>query len=716
MNIQRSVTNGRNFECFSEDPVLTGALAAAYVEALQAAGVGATPKHFAGNESEFQRTTMSSEIDERSLREVYLAPFETVVRQARPWALMSSYNKLNGAYTSEHRWLLTDVLRDGWGFDGAVMSDWFGSRSTAATVNAGLDIEMPGPPRDRGAKLVAAVEAGEVARETVRERARNVLRLMQRVGALAAPLVPDERAEDRPAHRALIRRAGAAGAVLLKNEGILPLELADSALVAVIGPNAKVAQIMGGGSSQLNPHYRVSPWEGLVAALGEARLSFAEGCGNARFEPLLTGSLVAEFFDSPHLSGPVVHREAMGEAQAFWVGDEVGGGRVDPRRFSARISGRFVPAASGTHRVGVFAAGFARVLVDGRLVADAWSGWKRGRTFFEEGCDEVVGSVDLVMGQLHEIVVEFASKQSEALTFSAFRAGIGLPLGDEAIAEAVRVAREADVALVFVGRNGEWDTEGSDLEGITLPGRQDELVAAVAAANPRTVVVLQTGGPVEMPWLDRVPAVLEAWYPGQECGNAIADVLTGAVEPCGRLPQSFPARWEDNPTASRDPEVYPGRDGKVRYAEGVFVGYRHYDRSGVPPLFPFGHGLGYTRMELVDFSATGSGPVTLRAQVRNAGPRPGATVLQVYVAAPTGGEPRPTKELKAFARLEIGAGETQEAVLELVPRDFAWWDASRGQWRIEGGEHTVLAGFSSADLPARATLDLESAAVDDGAP
>jgi beta-glucosidase len=702
INIHRSVTNGRNFECYSEDPVLTAELAVAYVEGLQGEGVAATPKHFAGNESELQRTTMSSEIDERTLREVYLLPFEAVVKRAGAWALMSSYNRLNGTYTSEHPWLLTEVLRGDWGYDGLVMSDWFGSHSTAPTVNAGLDLEMPGPARDRGAKLVAAVEAGEVAAATVRERVLNVLRLMQRTGALAAPVELRERADDRPEHRALIRRAGAEGAVLLKNDGILPLE--GTGRIAVIGPNAKVAQIMGGGSAQLNAHYRVSPWEGLAAAVGEDRLSFAQGCTNHRFEPLLTGDFTAEFFDSPDLSGPVAHVEQMPEAQAFWFG-AVGGGKVDPGRYSARLTGSFTPAESGVHRIGAFAAGLVRVHLDGRLVADAWSDWKPGSTFFEEGCDEVVGTAELTAGRAHEIVIEFATRPARLMTFAAFRVGIGKPLGDTEIAEAAEVARGAAAALVFVGRNGEWDTEGSDLQGIALPGRQDELVAAVAAANPRTVVVLQTGGPVEMPWIDQVAAVLQAWYPGQEAGNAIADVLTGAAEPGGRLPQTFPRAWADNPTASRDPEVYPGRDGRVRYAEGVFVGYRHYDRAGIAPLFPFGHGLGYTGFELSGFAAEPAGDgIAVRATVRNTGSRAGATVLQVYVGDKDSALPRPPKELKAFAKVRLRPGEARDVTLRLTPRDLAFYDPDAGCWRVEAGEFEVLAGFSAGDIRATATV------------
>ena len=716
INIQRSVTNGRNFECYSEDPVLTADLAAAFVEGLQAKGVAATAKHFAGNESEIERTTVDSQIDERALREIYLLPFEAAVRRAGAWAVMTGYNRLNGTFASENPWLLTRVLREDWGFDGVAMSDWFGSHSTAPTVNAGLDIEMPGPTRDRGPKLVAAVKAGEVPRATLRVCALAVLRLMERTGALAGPIELVERADDRPAHRALIRRAGAAGAVLLKNEAnLLPLVADRLERVAVIGPNARVARIMGGGSSQLNPHYAVTPWDGLAAALGAGRLIHAEGCTNHRFEPLLAGPLRAEWFANADLEGPPVHVSSFDAAEAFLV-EGMAQGRVDPDRFSLRLTGTFTPAASGLHRVGVHAAGRARVSVDGAPVADAWTGWRRGRTFFEQGCDPVVGEVVLEAGRAHAVTLDYAMPGPRTLGVAGFYLGIGRPLGDEAIAAAIEAARGADAAILCVGRSGEWDTEGSDLQDIRLPGRQDELVAAVAGANPRTIVVLQTGGPVEMPWLDAVPAVLQAWYPGQECGNAIADVLLGDAEPGGRLPQTFPRRWGDNPTATDDPLTYPGRDGAVRYAEGVFVGYRHYDRAGLAPLFPFGHGLGYASFALRDFTAgpREGGTFLARGRVANVSDRAGATVLQLYVSPPPGPVEKPRKALRGFARLALGPGEEAEIAFPLERRDFAWFDAASGRWRVDAGRAVLHAGFSSADLPGRAEIDI--AAPDDFAP
>jgi beta-glucosidase len=672
VNIHRSVTNGRNFECFSEDPELTAKLAVAYVSGLQGGGVSATVKHFAGNESEIERTTVDSVIDERALREVYLRPFEASVREAGTWAIMSSYNRLNGTYTAENRWLLTEVLRQDWGYDGLVMSDWFGSRSTVPTINAGLDLEMPGPARDRGAKLQAAVETGEVSRETVRKLALNVLRLMERAGALFDRSPHAERADDRPAHRALIRRAGADCMVLLKNDGLLPLA-EPKGTIAVIGPNAKVAQIMGGGSAQLNPHYAVSPWDGIASRLGTDRPVFATGCTNHRWQPLWTGDLTIDFFASADLSGAPVHSEGMTMGQSFWF-PPFAGGKVDPGRFSARIRGIYIPSVSGIYQFGLFSAGLSRLFVDGRLIADAWTGWTKGRTFFEEGCNEVVGEAELSAGKAHEIVIEFASRKSDNLTFSAFRAGIGLPLGDEDIAEAARVAATAEAAIVFVGRSGEWDTEGSDLENIALPGRQDELVRAVLAANRRTVVVLQTGGPVELPWAEEAPAILQAWYPGQEAGKAIADVLFGDAEPGGRLPQTFPVRWQDNPTYSEDPEVYPGLHGKVRYEEGVFIGYRHYDRHGIAPLFAFGHGLSYARFDLSEFRAEqGADGVAVFVRVTNTGQRRGSTVVQVYVADLEASIPRPQRELKAFAKVILDRGETREIALNLPWRAFAFF-------------------------------------------
>ena len=705
MNIHRSVTNGRNFECFSEDPLLTAELASAYVRGLQAKGIGATPKHLVGNESEIERTTISSIIPEVALRETYLAPFEAAVA-AGAWAMMSSYNKVNDTYTAESGWLLTGVLRDEWQWDGMVMSDWFGSRTLDQTMQAGLDLEMPGPPRDRGEALVAAVSEGRLEAGLVRRSALRVLRLMHRTGALDMAERKPETEDDRPEHRALIRRAGAEATVLLKNTGaLLPLP-PDLRRIAVIGPNARHARIMGGGSAQLNAYHAVSPWDGLVNRLGADRLTFAQGCSNKRWEPLLKGDLRVDYFANSDLSGAPVHSEPMSEAQAFWI-PPVATGKVNPRAFSARITGSLTPDESGTYKVGVHATGPIRMLIDGKVVADAWSNWRRGRTFFEEGNDEVTADVALEKGKTYTVAVEFRAKSGANLDFAGFRAGLSLPLGADAVTEAARLAAEAEVVVLCLGRSGEWDTEGSDLTDIRLPGLQDELAAAVLQANPRTIVVLQSGGPVEMPWIGQAAAVLQSWYPGQEAGHAIADVLFGDAEPGGRLPQTMPVRLQDNPTHSQDPEIYPGLAGKVRYEEGLFTGHRHHDSTGIVPLFPFGHGLGYTTFDLKDLAAQpGETGVNFTVTLTNTGARRGSTVVQLFLGPDPVPEGRPARQLRAFAKVVLDPGVSETVTLTADQRSFQIWHPETNGWRSIQGRWTAEIGFSTEDIQTRTSLDL----------
>lgn len=703
INIHRSVTNGRNFECYSEDPVLTAELAVAYITGLQDNGIAATPKHFVANDSEHERLTISSEVDERTLREIYLLPFEHAVKRARAWAIMTAYNKINGTYASENRWTLTEILREEWGFDGVAMSDWFGSHTTAETVIAGLDLEMPGPVRNRGDKLIAAVEAGEVPEDVVREAAYRMLKLFERVGALVPGFVlPEETADDRPQTRRLIRQAGVEAMVLLKNDAALPIDADAISKVAVIGPNAKVARIMGGGSAQLNPHYAISPWDGLADALGADTLDFAIGCTNYRLVPQLDQTFDVTYYNSPDFSGPVIATETLSGGEFQWFGP-IAGGKVDTKVFTARIKTTYTARETGTHHIGAVSAGLSRIFVDGQLVANAWDDWKPGANYFLQGCDEVIGKIDLVAGQDYDIVLEFSSGGERMLSFNAVRIGLTRPLGEAEIDAAVAAAENAEIALVFAGRNGEWDSEGYDLPDITLPGRQDELIAKVAAANPKTIVVLQTGGPVEMPWLDAVAGVICAWYPGQEAGNSIADVLLGKANPGGKLPQTFPRKWADNPTAGNDAEIYPGRDGKVRYAEDLMVGYRHYDRNAVAPLFPFGFGLSYTRFALsdlaiedTDFEETGA--VTVTVKLSNLGEMAGTEVVQLYVADPEASVVRPPKELRAFRKVALKPGETQSVTLTLDARAFAFFDTDAHLWRLEAGRFDLLVGTSSADI------------------
>jgi beta-glucosidase len=708
MNLFRHALSGRNFESYSEDPFLTGKLATAYVQGLQSAGVAAAPKHFAGNESEFQRTTISSEIPERALRELYLRPFEMVVREARPWAIMTAYNRLRGTYCGEHRRLIEDILRGEWGFDGLVMSDWGGTHSAGRSVRAGLDLEMPGPARARESLLREAERDPEL-RTAVRQRALEVLRLLERTDTFAAGRDVRDEAElevDHDDTRALIRQAGAEGMVLLKNEGLLPLR--PGVAVAVVGPNGAEARVMGGGSAQINAHRRVSPLEGLRRALGQARVSHAVGCDNDRYLPVMRAAMRADFRAAP--DGAVLERREWSTAEAQW-NDLPAGLGAEP--FHATFELQQVADEAGEHELSLLSTGRSRLYLDGALVIDNWEAWRPGEALFGLGSAEVRRSLPLSAGP-HQLRAEYGPRtfNPDFIAFEAIRIGFRRPLPQGSIAEAAALAARADVAVVCVGTHGEWETEGVDRCGLVLPGRQDELVAAVGRANPRTVVVLQSGGPVAMPWLDAVPAVLQAWFPGQEAGDAIADVLLGKAEPGGRLPQTFPARLEDDPTHPLTPGLqYPGEGGRVEYREGLFTGYRHVDRARSCPLFPFGFGLSYTRFRLSGLALgrtrlrSGEG-MELTLEVENTGPRAGSTVVQAYVRDLEASEERPVKELKGFAKVHLEAGRSTTVRLALDMRSLAWFDDRQQAWCAEPGEFELLVGQSSADLPLSARFTL----------
>jgi len=720
VNLQRSPTGGRHFECYAEDPELTARLASAFVEGVQSRGVGACIKHFVCNDAETERHTQSSEVDDRALREVYLLPFERAVAEARPWSLMSAYNKLRGTWCSEHRWLLRELLKQEWGFDGFVVSDWFGTQHGPEAVRAGLDLEMPGPARHLGDPVRRAVESGELPEALVDQAARRLLRATARAGLLDANGAPSrERSEDRPEHRELARRCARESLVLLRNEGgLLPLAQERLRRLAVIGPNAADLVVQGGGSAQVNPHYTVSPWDALRQRCGDdVGMVFEPGCTRHRRLPRLEPPLLApldesdsdarvriEFFEGPTPDGEPVAVHTARRAECTWIGSPAEG--VDARVFSALLHASLRVPESGPWSLGVSSAGLARVRLDGELVLDNWTAWQRGDSFYGAGSDEITATVELEKGRLHGLDVEYSKERSPVI--GGVRLGAFPPLPEDALERAATAAREADVALVVVGLDGDWETEGRDRTDLALPGRQDELVGRVAAENPRTVVVLNSGAPVDVEdWVERVPALLQLWYPGQEGGRALVDVLLGDAAPGGRLPHSWPRRLEDTPGFLDVPDEF----GRVRYGEGVFVGHRAYDARGIEPRFPFGHGLSTTRFEI--------GPVepdreelppdeVLRVAVgvRNAGPRAGSEVVQLYVEPPPGPALRPPRELKAFARVELAPGESRTVVLELPPRAFAHWDPSQGRFATAAGEATLRVGRSSRDLIAAARVRL----------
>ena len=459
VNMHRSTLNGRNFECYSEDPFLAGEVAVAYITGLQARGVGATVKHFIGNKSEYQRTTISSDIDERTLREIYMPPFEAAVKRAGTWALMTSYNRLNGTFVSERAEIVNGVLKSEWGFEGVVMSDWAATHTTAEALNAGLDLEMPGPGVHRREKLIAAFQSGVVRAPAIREAARRILRLIDRAGEFDNPDAPAERAEDLPSTRALIRRAGAEGVVLLKNNAALPLVVRSGGTLAVIGPNAKVARAMGGGSARLNPHYLVSPFEALRGALpADVTLAYELGADNRRLAAVMKGKVAADFYDGTDFSGPIRRSDASDEGLFMFIGGD--GRGVDVANFSARVRTTQTPDVTGDHEFSLVSTGPSRLYVDGELVVDNWD-FALGLEFFATASDEAIGTRHLEVGRTYEVTVEWCSPADlGGLGLTVLRMGMSPVLGADALQGAVALAKTADVALLVL--NGEWDTEGMD--------------------------------------------------------------------------------------------------------------------------------------------------------------------------------------------------------------------------------------------------------------
>lgn len=721
VNIHRSPVNGRNFECYSEDPYLSAQIAVAYIGGLQQGGVAVCIKHFVCNDSEFERQTISSEVTDRALHEIYLPPFKAAVQEAGAWSLMSSYNKINGTYASENAYLLRDILKGEWGFDGVVMSDWFGTNS-AEVANGGLDLEMPGPARWMGSSLLKAVQDRLVSEAVIDDKVRRLLRLMLRVGALDNPEIPPERAVDTPEQRALLREVAAESIVLLKNDrNVLPLDHAKIEKLALIGPNAKTAQIQGGGSAQVTPHYMVTPLDGVMNRAGDQfEIGYELGCANYKMMPVADPQflrpdndrnepgLKAEFFNNPNLTGEPAFTRTYRKLDVMWMRDDLPPG-VEPYNFSVRLTGVFTPPDTGTYTFSLVSGGISRLFVDGQEIIDNWTQQQPGEAFFGFGSTEVTAGYAMIGGKTYHLRVDYSTKDSRLLY--ALRIGCLPPIPEDAAERAARLAADADVAVVFAGLGGEWETEGNDRATMDLPAAQNDLIAKVAAANPNTVVVLNTGSPITMPWLDDVAAVLQAWYPGQECGNAIADVLFGDVNPSGKLPQTFPQRLEDNPAFVN----YPGENGKVYYGEGIFVGYRYYDKKKIVPLFPFGFGLSYTTFAYSNLTVSSelhdsADAVQVTVDVTNTGTRAGQEVVQLYVRDIAAKLVRPEKELKAFTKIRLQAGETQTVTLALNRDSLSYYDPAQNGWVAEAGTFEVLVGSSVNDIRARATFELTTAA------
>ncbi|MGA7292611.1 MAG: glycoside hydrolase family 3 C-terminal domain-containing protein [Terriglobales bacterium] len=595
VNINRTPLWGRNFEGYGEDPYLTSRLAVAYIKGVQSEGVIATVKHFVANNQEFERHRIDVKVDERALHEIYFPAFKAAVQEGGVWSVMSAYNKVNGVYCAENSYLLKDVLRKEWGFNGFVVSDWGSTYSTAATINAGMDLEMPGGAPMRAwmkradaktsgnsggwlvpEKVLPEISAGKISPATIDDNVGRILRIIFVSGQFDSPHHNATGEIDTPEQRALARKASDESIVLLKNTGdLLPLDPSKIHSVVVIGPNAAVARTGGGGSSLVEPKYAVSPLKGIQDRAGNGvRVSYALG--------------VSMEGEDPKKDTPEARAQLRNEA----VGD----------------------------------------------------------------------------------------------------------------------AAKTDAAIIVVGRSPALESEGSDIKSLDLPAGQDDLIAAIAKVNKNTIVVINAGGPVVMTrWIGRVPAVLDMWYGGQEGGNSIADVLFGDANPSGKLPVSFVKEWKDSPAYGH----YPGKNLRVDYAEGIYVGYRYFDKHKVDPLFPFGYGLSYTKFDYSDLRISPSDampgqPVEITLRLRNSGSRRGAEVVELYVHDGHSSVDRPIKELKGFRRVDLAPGEAKDVHFTLDRTAMAFYSTAKKDWVSEPGQFEVLLGSSSRDIRAKGSFVLNA--------
>jgi beta-glucosidase len=709
INMQRSPLGGRGFESIGEDPFLAGLGSAALVRGIQSTGVQATIKHFLCNDQEDRRMGVQSIVTERALREIYALPFQLAVRDAQPGAFMTAYNGINGTYCSENPKYIDEMLRKEWGWDGLVMSDWFGVYSTTASVQAGLDLEMPGPTKFRGEALKFNAANGKPFGHVIDDRAREVLKFVKKCAASGVKENGPEGTADTPETAALLRKIGNESLVLLKNENnVLPLKKNKKTLV--LGPNAKVATYHGGGSASLAAYYAITPFDGISSKL-ESAPGYTVGAYTHRFLPLLgtqcttssgktgmsfkiynepRGTENRELLDDIHVSKTEMHLVDYYNTKLnkLWYGD---------------LEGSFVAEEDCTYELGVVVGGSAKAYVNDELVVDNATKQVAGDAFFGSATREEYGRVQLKKGETYNIRIEFGSAPTSTLRDQNLLIGSGsLRVGgckviddQEEIRRSVELAREHDQVVICAGLNADWETEGTDRASMKLPGVLDQLIAEVAAANPNTVVVMQTGTPEEMPWLEKTPAVVQAWYGGNETGNCIADVIFGDYNPSGKLSLSFPKRLQDVPAFLN----FRTEAGRTLYGEDVYIGYRYYEFADLAVNFPFGHGLSYTTFGFsdLDFSVQ-EGKLRATFKIKNTGDLKGAEVAQLYIQPRQRARVnRPIKELKGFAKVELEAGETKTVTIEELEKYAAsYFDEERNQWCVEAGEYDVIVSNSSA--------------------
>nr|XP_019044516.1 beta-glucosidase [Kwoniella bestiolae CBS 10118]OCF23446.1 beta-glucosidase [Kwoniella bestiolae CBS 10118] len=745
INIQRSPLGGRAFESFAEDPTLSGLIAAGYIRGLQDKGVSATIKHFVANDQEHERMGQDSIIAARPLRDIYLRPFQIAQKHSQPWAFMTAYNKLNGTHCSENPWLLQNILRGEWKFDGLVMSDWYGTYSVSESVNAGLDLEMPGPAKWRQKDLIShMLYSHKIDPRTLDKRVSEILNWVQKLAKLNEGLVyaksskEKTRLEHQEADAKILRRIGGEGIVLLKNEqGVLPLNKPKSK-VGVIGPNAKTKVLTGGGSAMLRASWSVSPWEGLVNNKpDDVELFYSLGATTSKFLPILGEEFTTldkkAGFDLRHYAidketgemkeDPVVVEQwdtsdmLMGDFYHPDLGDQ----------YCTELSALFTPRESAEWEFESTITGQAWLWIDEEMIIDNSKYTSKGTAYFGSGSDPAKGTFRAEAGKSYKIRYLHDSRVPSTLinVVSTPLNIVGMRLGafpkidpEQSIVEAVELAKTVDVPLIIAGLNADWESEGYDRPDLSLPLRTNELIARVAEVNPKTVVVIQAGSAVSMPWINQVSGIVYAWYGGNECGNSIADVVYGNINPSGRLPLTLPVKEEDIPASLN----YKSARTKTYYEEGIWVGYRWYNERKIKPLFPFGHGLSYTTFEYSNLKITAQSPGGTKADewkldvsvdLKNTGEIVGSHSVHFYTCPP---EETPTslkhpeQTLQAFKKVQdLKPGEKVTVKVTLDKYAISHWDEGWNTFRAELGEWSVKIGKDAETMvgDARFVIDEE---------
>ncbi|WWC60643.1 uncharacterized protein I303_103217 [Kwoniella dejecticola CBS 10117] len=715
VNIHRSPLGGRNFESYSEDPVLAGYIASGYIKGVQEKGIAATIKHFICNDSELDRRTMDVSVSEKALREIYLRPFEIAVKHAKPRSIMTSYNKVNGEYVSDSARLVNGIIRKEWGAtDVLVVSDWWATYSTEKAVLAGLDLEMPDSYARGSGQLIQAAKKSPQLAAAARERARTVLQFIKDAGGYDLPPELPELADDKAEHRDLIRTVGASGTVLLKNKD-LALPLSTSLPVAVVGLFAKKALIHGGGSASLESHHRVSPFDGIAEVF--PRAIHVPGPNAYNYCPVLEqgvatrpdgqSGMVVEFFNP---NGDLVETRSL-DGTFLTALDRYPKG-LEPG-WTATMSFTLRPKTTGRHVLSMASCGIAELSVNNQTICTTVPKPEDPNLFLMLALHKIAkkAAYEFEFGKGYEVKVNYKSNKDKIFATELPANGIHIGFSealdeDTLIQDAVEAAIKIGTAIVCVGNNPDYETEGFDREDLFLLGRQNELVERIADSDSKVIVVVHAGSPIAMPWLDKVDAVLYTWFPGQELGHALADVLSGAVNPSGRLPVTFPKRIEDNPSFGN----FPGANEKIVYAEGSFVGYRHYATKSIPTLFPFGFGLSYTTFSVTNLSIAGIesfGPVsslTVTATVENTGKVAGRHAVLFFVSPPAGSS-RPLISLEGFTKTNLlQPGEREEIGISLQQDAFSHWVGELdGRWELEAGKHVVriLADAGSLSGPSQ---------------